>query len=174
MCFKSRISIGIYPGEKEEEQEQEDSIIIRKSLHSRKSFVPTEPSIFRMPSRHYCLKMNTLHCRNWSPELVNCSRWEQYSMQSQMQYPKLWVSQNCSKTNMHHIYSEIRHFWDTQNLGYCIWDCMLYCSSWLHITNFGTQCQKWNPFIFKQFYLKGILKIEVSVGTKQIFGEITK
>ena len=35
-----------------------------KSLHSLKSIVLEKLSNFRMPSRHYCLKVNRLHCWN--------------------------------------------------------------------------------------------------------------
>ena len=47
-----------------------------KSLNSRKSFVLGELSFARMPSRHYCLKMNRVHSCNWRPELVKCSQWQ--------------------------------------------------------------------------------------------------
>ena len=59
------------------------------SLTAGSSFVVTELSFARIPSRQYCLNMNRLHCYNWSPELVKCRQWEQYSVETQHVLPQI-------------------------------------------------------------------------------------
>ena len=87
-----------------------------ESLHSRRSFVLGELSFARMPSRQYCLSMNKLHCYNWSPELVKCSRQHQYDLVTQhgltqiLGHPKLFQTLNARHICQNWTFLEIQNF----------------------------------------------------------------
>ena len=88
-----------------------------KSLNSRKSFVLGELSFARMHSRHYCLKVNKVHCWNWWPELVNCGQWQpsgvvtQHGMTQILGLPKLLQNLNAPHICWNYTFLKV------QNLG---------------------------------------------------------
>ena len=65
---------------------KETGFCTSKSLAAWNPIVLAKLPFARMPSRHYCLKLNTLHRWNWSPKAVYYNQW-----QSQMWSPKFYM-----------------------------------------------------------------------------------
>ena len=116
-----------------------------KSLNSRKSFVLGELSFARMPSRHYCLKMNKVHCWNWRPELVNCGQWQpsgvvtQHGITQILGLPKL-----LQKLIPPHICWKLDISKKPKFFGHPCWVTTPYGYHWLQWTNFWQTISKLN------------------------------